>query len=206
MKSLLVLPLVMSLLSNPQPVQVPEEVVYVGDSRFVGMQTYTGAPNVIAKVGEGYSWLASDALYSIVRIENSHTIVCNLGVNDLCNVNNYIELYKSLENQGYRVIVVSVNPTDNRYSHLNDDIDVFNQQIKDSGLEYVDTCSHLREVGFSTTDGLHYMEDTYLDIWSEINNYILSKEEIDSEKVYDFDNIDSDGYVGGVCFEADSIE
>lgn len=47
--------------------------------------------------------------------------------------------------------------------------------MEESGVEYLDLCSHLRDVGFDTTDGLHYQKGTFLEIWNEINTYLASR-------------------------------
>jgi len=100
--------------------------------------------------------------------------VSNLGVNDLNDIDQYIQYYRHLEELGYRVVVVSVNPSDGKRKDLNKEIDTFNKKMSESGLEYLDLCGHLREAGFDTTDGLHYQKNTNLEIWNEINTYLAS--------------------------------
>ncbi|MCM1237697.1 MAG: hypothetical protein NC489_47140, partial [Ruminococcus flavefaciens] len=103
-------------------------------------------------------------------------IVSNLGVNDLQDADLYIRYYRQLEGMGYRVVVVSVNPSDGKRKDLNRDIDKFNKKMEASGLEYLDLCSHLREAGFDTTDGLHYQKSTSREIWNEINTYLANRQ------------------------------
>lgn len=159
-----------------------DNVIYVGDSRFVGMDSYTkkGGDFLVAKVSMGYSWFTSDAMSSIQSIKAANpnvkdwTIVSNLGVNDLYNINNYISKYQEMQNNGDNIIVVSVNPTDKSHSSLNSEIDDFNDKLKSSGLTYIDTNSVLKSDGFETSDGLHYKKDTYIKIWNEINKGLAS--------------------------------
>lgn len=159
-----------------------DNVIYVGDSRFVGMGSYTkkGGDFLVAKVSMGYSWFTSDAMSSIQSIKAANpnvkdwTIVSNLGVNDLYNINNYISKYQEMQNNGDNIIVVSVNPTDKSHSSLNSEIDDFNDKLKSSGLTYIDTNSVLKSDGFETSDGLHYKKDTYIKIWNEINKGLAS--------------------------------
>lgn len=159
-----------------------ENVIYVGDSRFVGMDSYTkkGEDFVVAKVGMGYNWFTSDAMSSIQSIKDANTdvtdwtIVSNLGVNDLHNITNYISKYQEMQNNGDNIVIVSVNPTDKNHNSLNSDIDAFNDKLKGSGLTYIDTNSVLKSDGFETSDGLHYKKDTYIKIWNEINKGLVS--------------------------------
>lgn len=44
--------------------------------------------------------------------------------------------------------------------------------LAESGVDYLDLNSHLREVGFLTVDGLHYRKATYVEIWNAVNHYI----------------------------------
>ena len=94
--------------------------IFIGDSRFVGMNTYYNIediPNnyVIAEVGEGYDYLINRALPKADNIMQSNTevddwklIIC-LGINDLGNIENYISTYSKLAKQ-YKIIIISVNP------------------------------------------------------------------------------------------------
>lgn len=215
MKFLSVLPLVVTLAvgpgipgsSTPQVVvsERVEGTIYVGDSRFNGMDMYTkkGQGFVVAKDSMGYSWLSGTAVYKIAQIKTEHpdvknwTVISNLGVNDLSNVDSYIKLYTQMQESGDRVIVMLVNPTNRRRKELNSQIDAFNAKIRESGLEYFDMCSHLREVGFDTVDGLHYDRYTNYEIWNELNNYITFEEDNSNEKGESTDSTDDDHVFDG---------
>lgn len=168
--------------AHPAVLGRAEGTIYIGDSRTHGMEIYVkrGEGYVVAKDSMGYRWLKDDAMAEVERIRTEHpevkrwTLAVNLGVNDLHNIGKYISFYKGLEEVGYRVVVVSVNPTDGRENSLNSDIDRFNDAMKESGLEYLDLCAHLRKQGFKTVDGLHYNKNTYTEIWNEINAYLAA--------------------------------
>ena len=158
-----------------------ESTIYIGDSRFNGMETHLkkGEGFVIAKDSMGYDWFMGEGLQRVNQIKQQNsqvskwTIVSGLGVNDLHNINKYIQAYKDLESKGDRVVVLSVNPTDGNRSSLNTEIDKFNSTMSTSGFEYIDTCGMLRTSGFETVDGVHYNKNTYLKIWNEINDYLV---------------------------------
>lgn len=165
-----------------------EGTIYVGDSRFNGMEMYLkkGEGYIVAKDSMGYKWFINEALPTIENIKNSHpeienwTLVSGLGINDLYNINNYVQAYKNLSECGYRVVALSVNPTNKKSDKLNDEINKFNLVLSNSDLEYVDLCNHLRQVGFETVDGVHYDKATYTEIWNEINWY-LAHDNIDEQ-------------------------
>lgn len=166
-----------------EPVERTEGVIYVGDSRFNGMEMYTrkGGEFVIAQDSMGYDWLVHSAVYRIGEVKRAHpevrqwTIVTGLGVNDLHHADDYIQAYRAFEAAGDKVIAMSVNPSCGKRNALNKEIDAFNKKLAASGLDYFDMNSHLREVGFLTVDGLHYRRDTCVEIWNELNHYIQAE-------------------------------
>lgn len=156
--------------------------IFIGDSRFVGMNTYYNIediPNnyVIAEVGEGYDYLINRALPKADNIMQSNTevddwklIIC-LGINDLGNIENYISTYSKLAKQ-YNIIIISVNPIEYHNSITNITVEMFNYNIKSiDGITYIDTYTELMTNGFSTVDGIHYTKETYGDILNTINKY-----------------------------------
>lgn len=174
------------MLSAPvvEPVNRAPGTIYIGDSRFNGMDMYTnkGEGFIVAKDSIGYSWLTHTALYEVDRIKTenpdieSWTIVSNLGVNDLDNCQHYINQFSKLKEAGDRVVIVSVNPTEGKRKQLNTKIDEFNKVMSESGLEYLDLNSHLKEVGYDTSDGVHYMKNSSIEIWNEINAYLSAED------------------------------
>lgn len=157
-----------------------EGTIYIGDSRFVQMDMYLdkGDSYVIAKVSQGYKWLVEEAIPMVNEIKESHpeiaswTIVSNLGVNDLHNIDKYLLEYQRISECGDRLILISVNPCDGKRNSLNTEIDNFNTKLSTSEFEYLDTASYLKTDGFSTSDGVHYTKDTYIKIWNRINLYL----------------------------------
>lgn len=153
-------------------------IVFIGDSRTVGMQQAVGGNDTWSgKVSAGLDWMKSSGVPNVENsIQNGSAVVILMGVNDLYHPDSYIsyinEKSSSWKSKGATTYFVSVNPTDGSYSNLNSDIDTFNQKLK-SGLtnaRYIDTNSYLKQNGYSTTDGLHYTSDTYRKIY----NYIKS--------------------------------
>lgn len=146
-----------------------DECFWIGDSRTIGMNMFQNI-DYLAEVGCGIQFFYDneEQIYSL----SNKNILINLGVNDLDYLQKYINLYNSLPEafvNNNNIYVVSVNPCEGSYSYLNDRIENFNQSIKDTlpeTISYIDTYSYLIQNGFSTSDGLHYTGDTYLDIYS----------------------------------------
>ena len=160
--------------------------IFVGDSRFVGMDNICDIDSnskyfVVAKVGEGYDWLIDEAIPQMnkIRDENknitSWNLVINLGINDLYNLNKYKDIYDNFS-LDYNIYVVSVNPIERHKSITNKDIEEFNNALKSVNKSiYIDTYKYLKTKGYSTTDGLHYTNDTYKKIFEFIDKNIDSK-------------------------------
>jgi lysophospholipase L1-like esterase len=171
-------------------------VLFVGDSRTVGLQQALSASeynlsnhSFVAKVGQGYSWLSSQA-QTLSECENSpHIIILNLGVNDLGNCTNYQKLYDTYRKGIWKdcpLYIVSVNPVCAPCQSVsNRQIEAFNQDMQNwinkenasataetLPIHYIDTYSYLLETGYSSTDGLHYSSDTYLRIYEYIMTQI----------------------------------
>ncbi len=161
-------------------------VIFVGDSRTVGMESAVGssASNTyfIGKSGSGYSWLTSTAsseLDSYLQNYPASKVVLAFGVNDLGNISNYISYYNKLISKYPKAsfYMMSVNPvnetTEKKYGYTvtNSQISSFNTQLKNAfPSRYLDVYTYLNKNGFSTSDGVHYTSDTY----KKIYNYVLS--------------------------------
>lgn len=150
--------------------------VFLGDSRFVGMSNCKESNDTfICKVGEGYNYFCKN----ISNISENDIVIIGFGVNDLGNIDKYIELANSLTNEVY---YLTVNPVDeqkereNGYSVTNQQIDEFNNKLKANATNYkvIDTNSYLKQIGFSTTDGLHYDNATYIKIYEYIKQNFQS--------------------------------
>lgn len=157
--------------------------IFIGDSRFVGMDdvcniSETDNRFVIAKVSEGYDFLINTALPEAERITQNNSnitdwkyIIC-LGVNDLYNLDKYIDTYSELCNT-IDLIIVSVNPIEYHNTISNETIEEFNSKLENiEGIQYVDSYSILLNNGFGTIDGIHYTDRTYELIYNIINNAI----------------------------------
>ena len=151
--------------------------IFIGDSRTVGMNKYGIIPSnyiVIAKVGEGYDFLISN-MQSLYEANNSDIII-NLGVNDLDDISKYINTYRELNNtdkSNNTYYLVSVNPVEDYTTITNEQIEQFNSKLKQlcdesDKFNYIDTYSSLVDKKNYTTDGLHYIKQTYSEIYSMI--------------------------------------
>lgn len=143
------------------------EWFWIGDSRTVGMARSCDI-EYLAQIGATISLFRNNA-ESIYALRDK-TVVINLGVNDL-DSGAYLSLYNSMPDEfldNNKVIVMSVNPCDGSYQHLNDRIASFNEYIGgnlDSRITFLDSYTYLMWNGFSTFDGLHYTTATYNDIY-----------------------------------------
>lgn len=144
------------------------EWFWVGDSRTVGMARGIDI-DYIGKVGATISFFRSNA-ESIYQIRDK-TVIINLGVNDL-DSRAYLNLYNSMPDEfldNNKVIVMAVNPCDGSYQYLNSRIEQFNSDLSaglDSRITFLDSYTFLMWNGFSTFDGLHYTDGTYVDIYN----------------------------------------
>ena len=157
-------------------------VIYVGDSRTLGMQqSVQELPDefFICEVGKGLNWLKQEAIPQIdttlkINDYDKYKIVFLFGVNDLWNIQNYKEYYSYLINEKYKnceLYFCSVNPViDGMSNAYNKDIDNFNNMLKNYD-NYIDTNSLIKD-NFSSTDGLHYDAKTYNNIYRIIKNNI----------------------------------
>lgn len=142
---------------------------WVGDSRTVGL-SYFYDISYTAKVGCGINYFIQNSAY--VYDLRGYNIVFNLGVNDLGNIWDYIYLYNNMPEDfisGNNIIVMSVNPCNGGYSYLNSQIADFNTTMQDNlreDITFLDSYNYLQNIGFTTTDGLHYTSNTYIDIYN----------------------------------------
>ena len=145
-----------------------DKYFWIGDSRTVGLAEYYDI-NYSGIVGCGYDFL-SQYIDSFAEIRNLNVII-NLGVNDLNNYDKYLETLNNMPQEFYdnnNLYFLSINPCNGNYSYLNTDINTFNNNmLMNLRKEYtfLDCNSYLKSVGFVTTDGLHYDEITYTDIY-----------------------------------------
>jgi hypothetical protein len=151
-----------------------DKYLFVGDSRFVGMSTYCKDDNVeyFAKSSQGLKWFNQN--YDTITSYRGYNIVINLGVNDLYNLNKYIDTYNSFPEEfteNNNIILVSVNPCSGSHAYLNKDIEKFNDEVENNTslyFEFINTYDYLNYKGFNTSDGVHYTKSTYQDIYNAI--------------------------------------
>lgn len=154
-----------------------EHIIFVGDSRTVGMDITVEEENVhfIGKVGSGYDWLKGTALKELDKCikgidSNNIKIVFNHGVNDPSNLDKYIGLYEQVakDYKEYTIYFMSVNPCKQTKERekLNNLIEEFNSGVREvKGFTYIDSYSYLEKNGFESPDGLHYSNETYAEIY-----------------------------------------
>lgn len=170
-------------------------IIYLGDSRFAGMQSAVSnelKPNefFVSSVGAGSAWLSSTGVSSIDTIIKEKTsfkswvIVTNLGVNDL-DAESYTSKYSTLLSGAWskhKVYFASVNPTYNTgRGHVppnNGDIESFNSALKGgvSWSGYIDTYSVCATGNFAgkSGDGIHYGQADYRVVYGTIKSGIAS--------------------------------
>ena len=154
--------------------------LWIGDSRTVGMKSAVNEDKHdvwSCKTSMGLPWMKSTGIPNVEsKISSNSAIIILMGVNDLSNSMSYVKYVNSQvsswNQRGAKVYFVSVNPTDGGYSYLDARIKSFNSDLKnnlDSSIKYINTYNYLTKKGFSTTDGLHYTNDTY----KKIYNYVV---------------------------------
>lgn len=175
--------------SNNGDSTVEGKVIFIGDSRTVGMcqsvQINDNEDCSIAEVGKGYQWLASaditNKLDAKLKQNPNSYVVINMGVNDPGSSNNYIKYYNDLITKypEIHLVVVSVTPIDdekakaNNYIITDSNVTSFNETIKNgidhNKISYCDVYSKIKN-NFETVDGIHYKSNTYNTIYTEIKN------------------------------------
>lgn len=181
-----VLLLLTPMIGSAEAIKVEQKVVLCGDSRIVGVANEDGVDVVdrkavgyntdgtiyyLAEVGKGYDWLLSN-LPSLEKVCDKNTVVyVALGVNDLYNLENYLELYDSLSKKlnGVKVVIAEVGGVDERkerdygYSIKQSDINHFNDELKASDGKYKVVDFWYGDESDKTVDGIHYSSQEYED-------------------------------------------
>lgn len=160
------------------------DYLFVGDSRTVGMSNAVSNSKVAfyGKVSMGYSWLKSTAdgeVKKYLKYNPSIKIIFGFGVNDLGNINSYINYYSGLI-KAYpkaKFYFLSVNPmVEAKWSNklvTNKKIKAFNKKLSAAfKSRYINTYSYLTKKGFETNDGLHYTAATYKKIFTYVKKAI----------------------------------
>ena len=171
-----------SILSIDPRAYEDKDIIFVGDSRTVQMQSAVGdrTHKWIAEARMGYYWFADEALPEVNRRVSKGThLIINMGVNDITNADKYIKKINAQMNgwreKGVTVYYASVNPVRNYPDLSNERIDKFNEALQaelDPGVIWIDSNSWLKENGYSTADGLHYRNNTYMDLYAFYLSFI----------------------------------
>lgn len=172
--------------------QSTRQIVFIGDSRTVGMNNAVGKDGNIwsAKVGMGYSWMKNTGVPAVEANINSNTdVVILMGVNDVRSTS-YTSKYISYINDkaaawtalGANVYYVSVNPItfeSKSYPGISNTlIEAWNTSMiqgLSENVTYIDTYSQVSGQ-LSSKDGIHYSKNSYKTIYNLIyQSLILDK-------------------------------
>ena len=148
--------------------QIEGMMIYVGDSRILGVQSALGNQNVqfIAQGGADYNWFISEGraqLEELLTSGNRRFVVIALGAHDITNHNRYINLYRSLVSSFSEVsfYFLSVNPVDealaaqNNYHITNNQIESFNNAMRAAlGPSFINSFNAIQNI-LQTDDGFH---------------------------------------------------
>lgn len=155
--------------------------IWVGDSRTEGMANSISI-EYLAAGGKGLSWCKENMPEIYNR--KGYNIIINFGINDLGNLNNYINYYNSLPEdfiKNNQIFILSVNPVDETtaaqfgYTVKNSMIKLFNEEIQKNlrkDIYFIDGYTYMQNNGFVTEDGVHYNNTTYVKIYNYVKNEI----------------------------------
>lgn len=185
---------IMAILAGRAGVQKPlllinqlAHTVYIGDSRTT--QMYEAVENAekgtwIAEAGKTYAWLPQIGIPLMDAVcKAGDKVVIQMGMNDLVKsdattvAKQYLAYYQAMAPQWasrqIRVSILSMNPVQCVYGNIsNEQIDILNGIIRGqlpSTMEFIDTNTYLKQIGYQTTDGIHYSTDTYRHIYEYIS-------------------------------------
>lgn len=157
---------------------VSSKLMYVGDSRIENMKNAVQDDSItyITNGGGNYEWFSNEGITNVdsqIVEKPNQIIVFNLGINDLDNVDNYINKYNELITKypDTKFFILSVNPVDESDTNIsvtNDDISLFNSKMyKAFPNYYIDSSKNLNN--FTYVDGVNFTDETYVNI----NNYAV---------------------------------
>ncbi len=167
--------------------------IYTGDSRIRRLNLTIGMDElcdtwVVCKSGMGYNWFVKEGLPQINKIMEKEdyidewVIISGWGVNDLWDIDTYINKYNSLIKTKWKkckLYLMSVNPVNGNMtakyrsiSYFNSKLKKFTEARKIKNIYYADTYSVMMKKGFATIDGLHYTESTNRLIYKTISGIL----------------------------------
>lgn len=164
---------------------IEKSLLYIGDSRMVGMQTTLNNSNIkfIAAESSGYNYLVEkqSEIASTITDNKIKFVVFASGINDLNNIDSYINFYNSYladEKSKVNYLFLSVNPVNNTkakangYTVTNEDIKKFNDTLSTAvGDQYIDSYSKIKGL-INSTDGVHYEDSTNKKVHEIVIKYI----------------------------------
>ena len=168
-------------------------ILFVGDSRTIDMFDDSDEEITALSVGNGITVYAKHGFgfYYLVETVNNYgtdnfdMLVTWMGANDAGCFDNYRDYYTSLLNDGKKIVVCTVGPTDDqmlmdydRPDYNNEKMVEFNDQLIDwaneNGVKIIDLYSFIidsPDVTIDQADGIHYLPRPTKEIWK----YIISK-------------------------------
>ncbi|MCQ2497415.1 MAG: SGNH/GDSL hydrolase family protein [Lachnospiraceae bacterium] len=158
----------------------PLGVIFVGDSRTCQMHDAVGDTGAyfIAEYAQGYKWFTETALPKIdALVMKGSKVVINLGVNDLNNIDNYINTVNNWayvwRQRGATVYYATVNPIWDNEVKTNAQVVEFNRKLMNGlvGVKIIDSNTFLTMSGYKLVDNWHYDAATY----GKIYYYLLSQ-------------------------------
>ena len=162
-----------------------DDIYMLGDSRFVGMQQVDKSENhkYYAEVGKGLSYLENYFNQIQDKVTENDKIVINFGVNDLENIDKYINCVNAFAGKtDAKIYYMTVNPVNeikersHGYNVKAKTVNSFNNKLKlglNKEITILDSNQYLVGNTYSTRDGIHYTNDTYKDILKFINENII---------------------------------
>lgn len=174
-------------LTREEEPEMVSEMIFVGDSRVVGM-SMAGGYIYVGRESIGYDWFVSEGIYQLqnemAAYPDAEVILC-FGVNDVGNIGAYINYYQWLiENYPETDFwMMSVNPVNDQtaascgYFINSSMVHEFNALLSQAFPDrYLDCCGYLEQNGYGTSDGVHYDVGTYLVI-QEYCRYLINEKQ-----------------------------
>lgn len=170
-----------------------DNFIFIGDSRTVAYKDVVDVDKYdfitfISEISKGYKWLDEVAIEKLNNrfdtTDLSYNVVLNLGINDLHNLDKYIEVYNELaeKNPKHNFFVVSVNKVytdkmvEKGYAPVeNSQVEEFNSKMKNSlsnKIHFIDSYTHFKDKDLESNDGLHYSSKMSGEILDYICDYI----------------------------------
>ena len=178
----------LNILGDGQSGQKEQRYIVLGDGRAGELTAFArDEDNIefITKSGADIEWLDREALPELVESDRKFScVIVMTGISDMQNAERYVTVLNEWEERlkderGADLCMNSVNPV-NEGVFAPSDVDAFNRTVKeglDANIRFIDTGAKLTESGFTTTDTLHYTEESSRSLYE-----LLVKELEDMQK------------------------